>query len=70
MVIIKGELVKSLYMLAGSTLTCQGGAVSRKKEKSIEVELDGKSEDGATNICKEESNSKLQVQKIMEGTPR
>lgn len=56
MVIMKGELVNSLYWLAGSTII-GGGAVSRKREKSTKVKLDGESKDGRTDISKKASYS-------------
>ena len=58
MVIMKGELNKNLYRLARSTVTNGGGEDSRKKDNSVEVELDGKKpEDGETNISGEASSS-------------
>lgn len=39
---MKGDLVKGLYRLTGSTVIDRGGVDPRKKEKSVDVELDGK----------------------------
>ena len=62
MTIMKGELIKSLYRLARSTITNEGRAYYRKKNKSVEVELDRrKMEDGATNIFRKSSSSGLKL---------
>lgn len=42
LVIEKGGMIKSLYRLARSTVTAGGGATTRKKKTSVEVELNGK----------------------------
>ena len=37
MVIMKGELVKDLYKLIGSTITGGNGAAAGKKKRSVEL---------------------------------
>lgn len=68
MVIIQDELVKSFYKLIGSTVLGGGLVAPRKEEKSIEVELDEKSEDGAKDISKETSNNGPKLNKKKEET--
>lgn len=53
MVIMKGELNKILYSLAGSTIIKPSGVDSRKRDVSVEVDLDGR---GETNISGEASS--------------
>ena len=63
MVIMNDELIKSLYKLAGSTVTNGGGAYSWKKNESVEVELDWrKTKDCETNISVEASSSGPKLQ--------
>lgn len=57
MVIMQDELVKSFYKLIGSIVLGGGLVAPRKEEKSVEAELDEKSEDGAKDISKETSNN-------------
>lgn len=54
---MKDDLVKGLYRLTRSTVIDGGGVAPRKNRKSVEVELDGKTEDVTIDISKEAYNS-------------